>query len=372
MIQKYKGKLITFEGLDGCGKSEQSKLLVSFLRNIGYDVSLLKEPGSEPIAEHIKNILKYEKFRKQITNNDGAKLSREAELLLFEAARANLVVHNIIPALKQGKIVILDRFIDSTYAYQAYGNNHNPDTVSSINRFATKGIIPDITFLIDIEPEVGLKMSKDIADFEKRGLDYLKRVRNGYLVLARKFPHRIKVIPHIKNNIEWMQQQIREHIKDILTRPKEIKFYFATKLAGKHPNDPTNETSKRIVNTLSRYGIVLTKHFVSDGVKFYEEQEKKFGVNILDRDMNWLETADILVYDCNPSGSIGVGREIDRAIVSLGIPVICLYNTKLVNKEQLSPTISHDPNIILVPYNEENIEQVVKNKIEEVLSKIQE
>jgi dTMP kinase len=163
-----KGFLISFEGIDGSGKSTQARKLYEFLKEEGYEVSLYRDPGSTPLAEQI---------REMIINYT---MDPITELLLFESARSSLVWEKIFPDLTNGKIVIVDRFIDSTTAYQGYGREINLGTVSILNHIATRGRKPDLTFILNLPLELALQRLKEQkTKFEEP--NYLKRVRDGYL-----------------------------------------------------------------------------------------------------------------------------------------------------------------------------------------------
>lgn len=163
-----KGFLISFEGIDGSGKSTQARKLYEFLKEEGYEVSLYRDPGSTPLAEQIRElIINYA-------------MDPITELLLFESARSSLVWEKIFPDLTSGKIVIVDRFIDSTTAYQGYGREINLGTVSILNHIATRGRKPDLTFILNLPLELALQRLKEQkTKFEEP--NYLKRVRDGYL-----------------------------------------------------------------------------------------------------------------------------------------------------------------------------------------------
>jgi dTMP kinase len=163
-----KGFLISFEGIDGSGKSTQARKLYEFLKEEGYEVSLYRDPGSTPLAEQIRElIINYA-------------MDPITELLLFESARSSLVWEKIFPDLTSGKIVIVDRFIDSTTAYQGYGREINLGTVSVLNHIATRGRKPDLTFILNLPLELALQRLKgQKTKFEEP--NYLKRVRDGYL-----------------------------------------------------------------------------------------------------------------------------------------------------------------------------------------------
>jgi len=181
-----KGKFITFEGSEGCGKSTQSRLLYEYLKAKGKRVIYLREPGATKISEKIRDIL-------LDARNDG--IFPECEMLLYMAARAQIVGEVISPALKSGKIVICDRFLDSTLAYQGYGLGMDIDLIKKVGSFTTRGIIPDLTLFLDLAVKRGLKHRQANLDrIEKRSVAYHLRVRRGYLKLARKEPGRIKVV----------------------------------------------------------------------------------------------------------------------------------------------------------------------------------
>jgi len=173
--------LITFEGIDGAGKTTQAKKLWEHLKKSGRKTTLYREPGGEPVSERLREI---------IIHSD---LTVQGELLLFEAARAELVHRKIKPDLEEGFTVILDRFTDSTLAYQGYGRGIDINLIKELNNFATGGLRPDITFLLDIDPLSALERLERKNRFENP--DFLDRVRRGYLEVAREDPERVVVIP---------------------------------------------------------------------------------------------------------------------------------------------------------------------------------
>jgi dTMP kinase len=194
-----KGKFITFEGSEGCGKSTQSRLLCEYLKKKGRPVIYLREPGGTKISEKIREILLSPK----------SEMNPACETLLYMAARAQIVTELIKPALLKGKTVICDRFLDSTIAYQGYGLGIDIDFIKSVGWFASEGIRPDLTIFLDLPVEKGLKhrvISKD--RIEKRSLAYHEKVRNGYLKLARQEPERIKII-RVDRDMEVTQANIR-------------------------------------------------------------------------------------------------------------------------------------------------------------------
>ena len=181
-----KGKFITFEGSEGSGKSTQASLVVEYLKSKDLPVTLLREPGGVKISEKIRDLLLDVKNKA---------MGDECETLLYMAARAQLVKEILKPALDKGQIIICDRFMDSTIAYQGGGNGVDVTTIEAIGHFAVGGLQPDLTLLFDIDTQEGLSRTNAQKDrIELRSLEYHSRVRQGYLALAKKEPNRIKVI----------------------------------------------------------------------------------------------------------------------------------------------------------------------------------
>ncbi len=181
-----KGKFITFEGSEGCGKSTQSQLLCEYLKAKRFDVIHLREPGGTAISEKIRGIL---------LNPENDSITPVTEMLLYMAARAQIVSEVILPALKKGKIVICDRFLDSTIAYQGFGLGMEIKVIEFIGKFATSAICADLTIFLDLAVKKGLKHRQFTKDrIEKRPFSYHLRVRKGYLKLAECYPQRIKVV----------------------------------------------------------------------------------------------------------------------------------------------------------------------------------
>lgn len=181
-----KGKLITFEGSEGCGKSTQSRMLCQYLKSKGLKVIYLREPGGTKISEKIRRILLDYK-------NDS--MSKVSEMLLYMSARAQIVEEVIKPALKQGKVVVCDRFLDSTIAYQGYGLGMDIKTIKYIGNLVTSGIKPDLTIFLDLPVKKGLNVRSRVKDrIERRALNYHFRVRQGYLKLTSQESSRIKIV----------------------------------------------------------------------------------------------------------------------------------------------------------------------------------
>ncbi len=187
--------LITIEGIDGAGKTTIATKLFKYLKDKGYEVHLFREPGSTEVGEKIRDLLLY------------YNLDERAELLLFESARAELVEKKILPLLKEGKMVILDRFFDSTTAYQGYGRGLDIEKVQIINEFATKGLKPNLTILLDIRPEIALERIGARDRFEE--LEFLKKVREGFLKIAEEERERIHIVD--------AEREIDEVFKEVLS-----------------------------------------------------------------------------------------------------------------------------------------------------------
>jgi dTMP kinase len=182
------GKFITFEGIDGSGKSTQARLLADALYAQGQDVVLTREPGGSPGAEEIRRLL---------VEGDHARWSGETEILLFTAARRDHLEKTILPALKAGKIVVSDRFADSTRVYQGAARGDLRTIVDRLHD-AIIGVEPDLTFIIDMDPAEalnrGLARQSGEDRFEELGLGFQKKLRAGFLALAQDFPDRAVVI----------------------------------------------------------------------------------------------------------------------------------------------------------------------------------
>ncbi|MFH0753885.1 MAG: dTMP kinase [Candidatus Omnitrophota bacterium] len=185
-VDAYKGKFITFEGSEGCGKSTHAKLLLDDLTAGGFPAKLIREPGGVVISEKVREIL---------LDKNNVSMNRECETLLYMAARAQLVEEVIIPELSQGTILLCDRFLDSTVAYQGYGSGVSVNAIMAMGLFATKGIQPDLTFFLDLSTQEGLARRGAERDrIELRSLEYHDRVRAGYHLIARQEPGRVMVI----------------------------------------------------------------------------------------------------------------------------------------------------------------------------------
>ena len=205
-----KGTFITFEGGEGCGKSANIDRLVAHLRQNGNQVLVAREPGGTNVGEQIRHILQYSK--------QSVAMVPEAELLLFCASRAQLVREIIEPALNDGQIVICDRFFDSTTVYQGVGRKITPAAVATINNFAVGTKMPDLTLVIDLDPRIGLERARgrDLFDrMENQSLEFYDRVRQGYLDLAGREAHRVKVIDGSRS-LEVIEKQIWDLVNSVL------------------------------------------------------------------------------------------------------------------------------------------------------------
>jgi dTMP kinase len=188
---KPTGKLISFEGSEGSGKSTQIARLAEHLQKIGREVVATREPGGTEIGEQIRNII--------VHNSKGDEMCAETELLLFTAARAQLVREVIAPAIVRGAIVLSDRFLDSSTVYQGIARNLAPDPVNQINRFAVGNVMPNVTIVIDVPTDVSLarirQRASDLPDrMERENIEFYHKVREGYLLLAQQWPERVVVI----------------------------------------------------------------------------------------------------------------------------------------------------------------------------------
>ncbi|MBP9855245.1 MAG: dTMP kinase [Candidatus Omnitrophica bacterium] len=207
MRNTKKGLFITFEGSEGSGKSTQMELIGRYLKEKNKDILFVREPGGVAISEKIRAIL---------LDPENKIMASSCEMLLYMAARAQLVEEIIAPALKKGKVVICDRFLDSTIVYQGYGHQMDIPFINKVGTFATQGIKPDLTFIFDIEAKKGLaRIKRDKDRIEQRAMTYHTRVRNGYLAIAKKEPKRIKII-NSDQSIEDIHKHVRQHIDRLL------------------------------------------------------------------------------------------------------------------------------------------------------------
>ena len=200
-MRKHKPYFITFEGAEGAGKSTQIRLAEQYLKQKGYSVLVLREPGGTRIGEAI---------RKVILNKSRKEMRPETELLLYLACSAQIVKEKISPSLQQGKIVICDRFEDSTLAYQGFGRKIPLASIEVISKLVVRGsLVPDLTFVLDLDPRCGLKRGGRIDRIERESYLFHDRVRKGFLRLAKRERKRCNVIDAAQS-IEAVAKKVKE------------------------------------------------------------------------------------------------------------------------------------------------------------------
>ena len=204
---------ITFEGPEGSGKSTQLPLLAQFLEESGLPVVRTREPGGTKIGDQIREVL---------VRMDNTELHPRTEILLFLAARAQLVEELIIPSLNQGKIILCDRYGDSTLAYQGYGHGLDLETLRAMLQFATGGLKPDLTILLDVDVMTGLKRKKIKEEWNRLDafeLSFHERVRAGYHMLTGQDPERWKIVDATQDP-DQVQKEIRGLVLDAIEKKK--------------------------------------------------------------------------------------------------------------------------------------------------------
>ncbi len=212
-MNNYKGLFATFEGLDFSGKSTQANILRDYLVSLGISVIYHREPGGTRIGEKIRELL---------SDKDNKEMSKQTELMLFNASRSQLVQQALIPALQRGDVFLSDRFYDSSTAYQGYGRGLSLEGINVINNVVSQGISPDLTFLVDITLEEMYRRKKValLSDrIESSGYQFYQRVKKGYLEMARNESLRIKVIDGMRT-IEECSQEIKKYFDEVF----ELKF----------------------------------------------------------------------------------------------------------------------------------------------------
>lgn len=185
-----KGLFIVFEGPEGSGKTTILKTVEKYLKELELEFITTREPGGISISEQIREV---------ILNRDNVAMDGRTEALLYAAARRQHLVEKVIPALDQGKIVLCDRFVDSSLAYQGYARGLGMENVMKVNEFAINGYMPDLTILFDLDPEVGLKRiaenkDREVNRLDLEGLNFHRKVREAYHILAERYKERIRVI----------------------------------------------------------------------------------------------------------------------------------------------------------------------------------
>lgn len=207
-------KFITFEGPEGAGKSTQLHLLADYFQEKGYNACFTREPGGTDIGNQIRAVLH---------DIDNTAMHAITEILLYSASRAQLVAEVIKPRLQQGTVVVCDRYADSTFAYQGYGRHLNLETLQAITHFATQGLKPDLTIYFDLPVEVGLSRKQqanqtgagELNRMDRQTVEFYRRVRRGYLAMARAEPARWLVID-ARQPIQTTQEIVRRHVEKLL------------------------------------------------------------------------------------------------------------------------------------------------------------
>jgi len=202
--------LISFEGIDGCGKTTQIELLADKLRSKNMNCIVLREPGDTSISNKIREILL----------DKSNEICPESETLLFLSARSQLVRERIIPNIKKGNIVICDRYLDSTLAYQGYGRGLDKNMINNLNLFATNKMLPTLTFILDIDPKIAYDriVKKDIDRMESEGVDFLSNISNGYKIIAKSNPERYRMIMCKDKGKHVIHEEILNIINDYIEK----------------------------------------------------------------------------------------------------------------------------------------------------------
>lgn len=210
------GIFISVEGTDGAGKSTQLEFIKKYLEERKKDTVFLREPGGNAISEKIRNI---------ILDTENSAMTPQTEALLYAASRVQLVNEVIMPALEDGKIVVCDRYIDSSIAYQGYGRNLTAEKIEEINGFAISKCMPDMTLFFDLSPEKGILRKKnqhDLDRMEQESLDFHNRVYDGYVSLAQKYPERIKRID-ASMSIDEVWAEAKKYLDELFEKLSEEK-----------------------------------------------------------------------------------------------------------------------------------------------------
>ena len=210
-----KGVLITFEGNEGCGKSTQIKLLYEYFQQQGRRVFLTREPGGTGVSDGIRAVL---------LDNKNKRMTALTETLLYMASRAQLVEEVIKPRLERGEVVLCDRWLDATLAYQGYGGGVDKKWIEGLGKTATQGIQPALTLFLDLPLKIGLRraLSRKKADrVESKNIHYHEKVRKGYLAIAKKEPRRFRPVRIREKDSIWaVHEKIKKMIQNALSKNK--------------------------------------------------------------------------------------------------------------------------------------------------------
>lgn len=202
--------VITLEGGEGSGKSTILDMIKAYLEGHDIDFMVTREPGGVPIAEKIRNV---------ILDVNHTEMDARTEALLYAAARRQHLVEKVLPALEEGKVVIFDRFVDSSLVYQGYCRGIGIDEVYQLNLFATEGFTPDVTLYLDVEPEIGLARvnsgDREVNRLDLEDMNFHKKVRSGYLMLAEQSPNRYTIID-ANQSLESVYEQVVNKLKSTL------------------------------------------------------------------------------------------------------------------------------------------------------------
>lgn len=208
-----KGIFITIEGPDGSGKTTIINMLAENLQKEGFEVMATREPGGIEIAEQIRQV---------ILDRDNTAMDPRTEALLYAAARRQHLTEKVKPALDNGKIILCDRFVDSSLAYQGYARGLGIDEVYSINEFAIENMMPELTLYFDLAPELGLERinknkGREVNRLDLENLEFHQKVREGYMILAERFTDRIVKID-ASRELETVYEDAEAKIKDLLNK----------------------------------------------------------------------------------------------------------------------------------------------------------
>jgi dTMP kinase len=208
-----RGVFISLEGIEGCGKSTQARMLSDYVSELGYCVVLTREPGGTPIAE---------KIREMLLDTKNQNMTSRTELLLYLASRSQHVEQIIMPALQDGKIVICERFNDATRAYQGYARGLDMNLIEDLLRISTGNLEPDWTIILDLDVKEGLIRAEKFKNYrdrlESESLDFHDKVRKGYLTIAQNNPERVRVVD-AKGTIEDVHFRLKQYINhDLLNK----------------------------------------------------------------------------------------------------------------------------------------------------------